>query len=224
MESDGFAESDRREELSTEALLRELTIQDVAEAWIRYQRTGPHGPVSANVNDRHPDWWAVDRWLTAEWWSDEDRVRQGILAIVDLAVTEDDFGIIGAAIMEEFITDDEGRLTWVEEHAASSDQFRRSLANVWIFDDVTDVSFARVELAAEVPLAVPKHPKSVAEKLSTKLILRMMSEGASEAEVVAALRDEGIGAAVAEEAFNRIMRPWMFDASPDEDAGSDADH
>ena len=87
------------------------------------------------------------------WWTEETRVRAGILAIV-AAAADADVGYIGAAIMEVFINRDEDRLAWVEEQAAASDRFRRSLANVYIWEHGDDV-LRRVERVAGVMLPDP---------------------------------------------------------------------
>jgi hypothetical protein len=89
------------------------------------------------------------------WWADEDRVRAGIQALVATAKTDDDFGMLGAAVMEMFVADDDDRLRWLEEQAGASEPFRRSLANVWIWGEVADDTSARVEAAAGVRLKRP---------------------------------------------------------------------
>jgi hypothetical protein len=102
-------------------------------------------------------------WLSQGWWSDEARVRDGILRLVDLAVTEEDFGIIGAAVLEGFTTDDESRLHWIERQAAASTDFRHALRNVWVWW-LPDRAFRRVERAAGVKLLDPE-PERRARRL-----------------------------------------------------------
>jgi hypothetical protein len=136
-----------------DALLREVSPQDVAEAWMRYHRLG--------VNRDHDDldWWAVETWILREWWDDEARVRDGILRLVALADDDSDFGIIGAAIQEGFVEGawhDESRVTWIEEHADASEPFRRSLANVQIWGYVSHDIARRVEAAARTRLPRPR--------------------------------------------------------------------
>jgi hypothetical protein len=134
-------------------LLREVTLDDIAETWVRYQR---REPTVDEPWENHPDSWAVDLWMDNEspstaWWSDEARVRAGILAIVEAADPEDE-GIIGAAIMEVFVNKDDDRIAWLEEQARNSERFRGSLANLWLGGDVPDPIFERAERAAGVPL------------------------------------------------------------------------
>ena len=136
---------------------REVTLDDVARAWIRYHHAESH---PADTYD-DPEWWAVELWMDTltdgdAWWADEARVRAGILAIVDRA-GDDDVGVIGAVIMEVFITDDADRLAWVEQQAGVSDRFRRSLANVYVWGELPDEVSQRVENVAGVRLPRPRY-------------------------------------------------------------------
>lgn len=162
-----------------EDLLAEVGSEYVAEAWIAYQNTAEHPRDPAE----DLNWWAIDLWMSEAWWSDEPRVRDGILRLVDAARTDADFGVLGAAVMEDFIVDDEDRVAWVERHAAASEPFRRALANVWI-SDCSDWVFERVERAAGVMLARPTGPAWVSEDGlgfvahgADQLVLKMMAEG-----------------------------------------------
>jgi hypothetical protein len=129
-------------------LLTEVTTSDIAATWMRYQRSG-----AESVD--HPDWWAVELWIDPDWWEHDERlVRDGVLALVAICQTDDEFDLVGAAVMEVLVEDDEDRLRWIEEQAAASPAFRRSLADVWIWDEPDHV-FQRVERAAGVPLTRP---------------------------------------------------------------------
>jgi hypothetical protein len=142
------------EEGNIDALLHEVSPQDVANTWMRYHRQRRSGVDP----DHDPDWWAVETWMTLEWLQNEPRVRDGILRLVSLARDESDFGIIGAAVQETFIHgvwDDDSRVAWIEEQAASSEAFRRSLANVQIWGDVPHDVATRIEAAARTRLPRP---------------------------------------------------------------------
>jgi hypothetical protein len=132
-----------------------VSLDDIAAAWLAYNRRVPK---LDDPWEHDPDWWAAELWMDTAgrgaWWRDEERVRAGILAIID-ASDERDAGIIGAGLMEVFATDDESRVAWIEEHARTSERFRSSLANVWISGEVRDDVFARIEAAAGVPLPRP---------------------------------------------------------------------
>jgi hypothetical protein len=111
-------------------LLREVTLADVAQAWMGYQHRY-HDDGDPGIDD--PDWWAVAVWMEEGWWADEKRVREGILELVAAAETDADFGVLGAAIMEMFVAHGDDRLYWLEEQAAHSEAFQRSLRNVHIW-------------------------------------------------------------------------------------------
>ena len=124
-------------------LLQVVTPQDVAETWVRYH----HGEADS-------DWWAVELWLSLEWWADELRVRDGLLRLVDAAVLDDDFDNVGAGPLEVFVSDDESRMHWIERHAPNSPRLRRALANVSAWN-LPDKMFRRLERAAGSQLADP---------------------------------------------------------------------
>lgn len=141
------------DEKQYDELLREVTLDDIAGAWIRYQHREPKVDEPWK-ND--PDGWAVELWMDTSgrgaWWKDEARVLAGILAIV-AAAADEDAGIIGAAIMEVFVTEDDNRIAWVEEQACVSERFRSSLANAYVWGHLPDRISECVERAAGVPLA-----------------------------------------------------------------------
>jgi hypothetical protein len=64
--------------------------------------------------------------------------------------------VLGAAIMEMFVADQDDRLRRLEQQAAISGEFRRSLANVRVWGDVRDEVAARVEAAAGARLPRPR--------------------------------------------------------------------
>jgi len=133
-------------------LHRQVTLADVARAWMRYQH---RYEVEGNPGSDDPDWWAVEVWMDEGWWVDELRVRAGILELVAAAETDADFGVLGAAILEMFIADDNDRLFWLEEQAAHSEAFQRSLRNVRVWGVESDAVAQRVEAAAGAPLPRP---------------------------------------------------------------------
>jgi hypothetical protein len=134
-------------------LLREVSLADVATAWMRQ-----HQNIGLTMEpETDPDWWAVEAWMDEQWWADEDRVRAGLLELVAAAETDDDYGVLGAAVMEVFVTDSNNRLAWLEARAAESEPFRRSLRNVYVWGQVPDGVAQRVEEAAGAPLPRPTH-------------------------------------------------------------------
>ncbi len=124
-------------------LLQVVTPRQIAKTWVRYQ----HGEADA-------DWWAVDLWMSREWWDDEARVRDGLLRLVEAAESDDDLSIIGAGPLEVFVCDDESRVHWIERQAPSSPAFRQALAYVWAWE-LSDRMFWRVERASGTKLNDP---------------------------------------------------------------------
>src|SRR3954451_9467201 len=134
-------------------LLRKASLADVAEAWIRYHHNTRSGD-DRGIDD--PDWWAVEMWQDYASWADEQRLHEGVLALVDAAETDLDFGAIGAGVMEYVVTDDEDRLRWLEARAEESERFRRSLAIIYVWSRHRDEVAARIEAAARVRLPRPR--------------------------------------------------------------------
>jgi hypothetical protein len=134
-------------------VLREVSLAEVAAAWIRFHHSVRRGD-DRGMDD--PDWWAVEMWQNDASWADEQRLRNGVLALVDAAENDLDFGAIGAGIVEYVITDDEDRLRWLEAEAEESERFRRSLANIHVWGQHRDEVAARVETAARVRLPRPR--------------------------------------------------------------------
>ena len=120
-----------------------VTPQEIADTWVRYN----HGQAAS-------EWWAVELWLSLEWWADEARVRDGLLRLVDAAESDLDFACIGAGPLEVFVSDDESRVHWIERQAPRSPALRRALAHVYAWD-LSDRMFWRVERAAGTKLNDP---------------------------------------------------------------------
>lgn len=133
-----------------DALFSIVTLQDMARSWINVH----HREVS-DVLDGDPDWWAMELWWSAAWWTDvnNERVRAGLLALVDAAETDDDLGMIGAAPLESFVSDRADNLTWLESECATSPKLRRALAGVWCSDIVSEATLLRLDAGAGVLLA-----------------------------------------------------------------------
>jgi hypothetical protein len=129
-----------------------VTLEEIADAWCRYQ-TRPH---IDGVEDEDPDWWAVELLMDSTFESDEARVRAVLDLILDRADQEEVFGVFAAGPLEEFVKDcDEDRLVWIEKRAAESSRFREALQRIWIWPLPPEV-FERVERAAGAPLPVPR--------------------------------------------------------------------
>ena len=145
-------DSKRLEELilygEVEEALSLVTLDEVADAWCRYQAR-PHVP---GVEEDDPDWWSVDLLLGGQFYAEEQRQRTLLDLLIERAQDDELLGAIGAGPLENFITNDDDRLAWIEQRAAGSDRFREALRNVWIWH-LQPEAFARVELAAGEELA-----------------------------------------------------------------------
>jgi hypothetical protein len=131
-------------------LLTLVTLEQVAAAWCGYQ-TRTHFP---GVEDDDPDWWAVFLLQDGEFWSDELRVRTVIDLLVERAPDDTALAAVGAGPLEDFISDNEDRLVWIERRAAASVRFREAVRHVWIWSLGPNV-LARVERAVGEELARP---------------------------------------------------------------------
>jgi hypothetical protein len=78
--------------------ISEVSDQQVAEAWTRYRNRTDGEEIENPWDD--PDWWANELWESDEWWAEEDRVRGGILLLIDLADTDEELERVGIAHME----------------------------------------------------------------------------------------------------------------------------
>ena len=139
------------EDAQYDDLLAAVSVEEIAAAWLRYHRE------RQSTLDEAPDWWAVNLWISPDWWEhDEALLREGVRALTTAARTDHELDQIGASILEVLIDEDEDRLRWIEAQAATTRAFRRSLANVLIWGSEPDAVAARVERAAGIPLTKPR--------------------------------------------------------------------
>jgi hypothetical protein len=134
------------------ALVERVGPKWIAASYLRWQirlRAGEHVPDGALESD--PDWWAVDLWFFPDDWRRDDLVRQTLLLLIEQA-DDDLLGNIAAGPLESYISDDPGRIVWIEEQARRSPRFRQALGGVSVSGAVTAETFARLERAANRPL------------------------------------------------------------------------
>lgn len=132
-----------------DTLLGLKSLPEIAAAWLRHERAG------SSQRDGDPDQWAAHLWFTRSWYDHEALARELALESVRQAETGQELAQIGASILEPLIYDDEAVIHWVEVQAASSDNFRRALAGVWVADDVSPATFDRLQRAAGTSLPNP---------------------------------------------------------------------
>jgi hypothetical protein len=131
-----------------DALLKLFTLEDIADAWCRYQAR-PH---IYEVDEEDPDEWAMLLVADIDGIEDEPNVRALLDLLLERAPNDEVVEMVGASPLEAFVKGHtEDRLVWIEKRAGSSARFRQALARVWIWRLEPEV-FARVERAAGVPL------------------------------------------------------------------------
>jgi hypothetical protein len=138
------------DDFRVDELLSLVTLEEIAEAWCRYQ-TRPH---IAGVEDDDPDWWAVELLMDSDFLSDEQRVCQTLTLLINQAPSEDVLRGVAAGPLENFVSDDEDRLIWIERQAKNSARFREALRHAWLWHVPPD-AFARLERAAAAELPRP---------------------------------------------------------------------
>jgi hypothetical protein len=127
-----------------------VILEEAAQTWCSYQ-------LREHTTDEEfdPDWWAVQLMLDLE---QEDRRRQLLARIVELAPNDHVLGVAGAGPLEDFLDIDrfesenlgvlEERLQWIEQQAAVSEKFRKALGDVWVHGNVSPETHARLERAS----------------------------------------------------------------------------
>jgi hypothetical protein len=161
-------------------LLALVSLDTVAMTWCRYtERSLAAG--SEGVSDEDPDWWAVNFFLCEAFWRDHNLLRRGLLALLRATDDERVLGCIGAGPLENFVSDDEDDLRWLEAQAPQSESFRIALRNVWADTYVTEETMARLDAAAGEPLArVPADyvasPESVAAEEARQALFEIGGE------------------------------------------------
>jgi hypothetical protein len=134
-----LAEHDRIGEL-----LALIPVREVAEGWCRYR-------VSGSDDYQHPDFWAVEVWLSEEFDRMTDQIRAALLDLVDHC-HEVPPGEIGAGPLEDYLLvrpGHEDRIAWAEQQSANSPRFREALAAVRHLGSLPDDLASRIRRAAD---------------------------------------------------------------------------
>jgi len=131
------------------ALRARVSVETVAAAWCRYidrsMRDRAAGRPEREWED-DPDGWAGELYFEEEFW-DVSRRKEFIRLIAELAPNDEVLLTVGAQGLEDFITDDEECLLWIEEQAAASGRFKKALQNVYV-SGLRPESVVRLERAA----------------------------------------------------------------------------
>lgn len=117
-----------------------LGVQRLVDAWLAWTPT-PDG----TYPDQH--WWAFSLFDDIERWADEDLYRKIVLRFID-AADDEQLWHVAAHPLEDFLTDNDERLTWMEQTATQSPRFRRALGGVWTHSKEPSTA-ARIARAAD---------------------------------------------------------------------------
>jgi len=130
-------------------LLAMVTLDDIADAWCRHNSEFGKG-----IDD--PDWWAVDFVLSCGLDMNRELERAILPKLVEHADSEHLIACVGAGPLEDFISEDEDDLRWLEAQAASNVKFRTALGVVRV--RVSESTFERLDRAAGRRLRRPISP------------------------------------------------------------------
>ncbi|MFN8022988.1 MAG: hypothetical protein U0Q03_15795 [Acidimicrobiales bacterium] len=137
-------------------ILTITSIDEAAAAVLRSYRersSGAAAPTGATDSDT---WWAVLLLtMSAAWFADDQRARASLDSLIAQAETGFELACIGAGALENFVSDDEGDLEWLEGRLRTSTKFCEALAGAWIYNQVSPANFDRLERAAARRLTNP---------------------------------------------------------------------
>jgi hypothetical protein len=140
------------EEGNPARVLSLVSYDELADAWWRATARWAAEDASDAEHQADPDWWALDFWIGgASVYGHEDMARRGLIALSDRAPADAELRHLGAGPIENFVSDDDGRLRWIEEQAERSANFREALRSVWALD-LTAPTIKRLERAAGTQL------------------------------------------------------------------------
>ena len=131
-----------------DGLLELVSVGEIAAAWCRYSGR------EHRDDDEDPDWWAIALFFTREIFRRPALYRSLLVKLVDVA-SDDVLGNVAAGPLENFVSDDEDDLRWLESECARNPRLRTALAGVWCARNVSEQTMRRLDAAAGEPLARP---------------------------------------------------------------------
>ena len=134
-----------------DGLLQVVTMDEVAEAWCRYTERRERD----SDGDADPDWWAIEFFMVRPIFRNGRAYRSALLALLARANTVFLLSCVAAGPLENFVSDDESHLRWLEMEAPRNENLRQALAGVWCYTHVTEATFARLDRAAGQALPRP---------------------------------------------------------------------
>jgi hypothetical protein len=131
-------------------LIEIVTLDEIATAWCRYSS------LRHSVDDDDPDWWAIELFMTSEIFKRTALYRALLLKLVEHAQSDGVIGAVGAGPLENFVSDDQDDLMWLESECQFNEKLRRALGGVWCAGEVSAETLERLDAAAGTQLARPR--------------------------------------------------------------------
>ena len=135
------------DEEDLDQLLSLVTLDDIAVAWCSYSERADD---SADGDD-DPDWWAVALFFSTGIFQRRDIYRALLLKLVEHA-TDPVLDDVGAGPLENFVSNDEDDLVWLEQQCAANSRLRTALSSVWCGKEISANTLRRLGRAAGVEL------------------------------------------------------------------------
>ena len=132
-----------------DGLLSVVSADDIAMAWHRYTAT----PEPKSYD--HPDWWAIELFMGSEIFRRTELHRHLLLKLVEHG-PEDAIGAVAAGPLEDFVSDDEDDLRWLEDQCATNHRLQSALLGTWSAPYVSEETLARLDAAAGEQLPRPR--------------------------------------------------------------------
>lgn len=142
-----------------------VSMPELGAAWCRYTQwcsgwveahPGVEGGPPVDVEDAQVDSWAGRLIFSIP----SPEYRRDLLLYLVESAPDDVLPNVAARFVEDYVWDGEECLAWVEQQCATSERFRRTLTHAWLWSDMSESSFDRLEAAARVPLANPNRHRS----------------------------------------------------------------
>lgn len=135
-----------------QGLLALITVDDIARTWHRY-----HAAPEA-AQDGSQDWWAVELFLHPGILQRGPLLRELLLKLIEHAPDSYAVGMVAAGPLEDFVSDDEEDLQWLERRCLTNAGLRSALPGMWV-SGTTAETLARLDAAAGEMLPRPR-PRS----------------------------------------------------------------
>ncbi len=131
-----------------DALLAVVTLDEIATAWCRYHE-------APGTQFEGPDWWAASVFYTTEIFNRPLLYRSLLLKLLEHAASSYVVDAVAAGPLENFVSDDEDDLQWIERECATRPKLRQALLGTASASYVSHETLLRLDAAAQQPLLRP---------------------------------------------------------------------